>query len=323
MVFTLLVLLGAAAAWYYFGDGNENQVSAADNRPVRQAGLAVAADTPRASVPTKSEVEALVEKGRAALQAGDAKAAQDAFSDALKRFPSSPSSADAAIELSKIYAKAGDTANTRSVLAYSAAGLPDGDARRRVVGELNRINSDAFFSRTLLPGSVDYVVQRGDSLYKIGQRYRITARYIMRMNGHSSDRINIGEHLKVIQGPLDAVIEKSKYRLTVYLNGAYVKEYRIGLGKDNSTPAGEFTVQNKLVDPTWDPPGPEFAASKAPDNPLGTRWIGFNRDYGIHGTIEPQSIGTQASRGCVRMINGDVEEVYDLLVEGSKVTVKP
>jgi lipoprotein-anchoring transpeptidase ErfK/SrfK len=61
-----------------------------------------------------------------------------------------------------------------------------------------------------------------------------------------------------------------------------------------------------------------------PDNPIGDRWIGLEgvseaiRDltgYGIHGTIEPESIGRQESMGCIRLRNDDVELLYEMLVE--------
>jgi lipoprotein-anchoring transpeptidase ErfK/SrfK len=59
-----------------------------------------------------------------------------------------------------------------------------------------------------------------------------------------------------------------------------------------------------------------------PQNPLGERWIDIGDSYGIHGTIDPASVGKNESRGCVRMLNSDVEEVYDFLVIGSEVTIE-
>jgi len=44
--------------------------------------------------------------------------------------------------------------------------------------------------------------------------------------------------------------------------------------------------------------------------------------YGIHGTIEPKSIGTQASEGCIRMLNEEVEELYSIVPVGTKVIIE-
>ncbi|MGE3181530.1 MAG: L,D-transpeptidase, partial [Phycisphaerae bacterium] len=70
-----------------------------------------------------------------------------------------------------------------------------------------------------------------------------------------------------------------------------------------------------------------------PDNPLGRRWLGLKgisgdaldqEGFGIHGTIDPSSIGQAKSLGCVRMHNDEVALVYDLLMPGkSKVTILP
>jgi lipoprotein-anchoring transpeptidase ErfK/SrfK len=61
---------------------------------------------------------------------------------------------------------------------------------------------------------------------------------------------------------------------------------------------------------------------------LGSRWLpmvpeeeGLPRDLGIHGTIKPKSIGTYSSKGCPRMHNAEVEELYDLVVRSTPVQV--
>jgi lipoprotein-anchoring transpeptidase ErfK/SrfK len=63
-----------------------------------------------------------------------------------------------------------------------------------------------------------------------------------------------------------------------------------------------------------------------PDNPLGARAMylyagGRDTLFRIHGTNEPQSIGTAASSGCIRMLNEEVIELYDQVSIGTKVIV--
>lgn len=274
-------------------------------------------------MPQLSEEEKLLQEGREAARARNVALAQAVFEDLMKRFPTKLEGGQAAVEMGVLYKNAGDMMSERHVLTLALAGIGEGSVRQQVVAELGRINGELVFSRKPVADSLSYSVRSGDSLARIAGLYKTTPQFIKRINYLSSDRINVGDQLKIFQGPFDAVIEKSKFRLTVYRAGIFIREYQVGIGKDGSTPEGEWPVKSKLIDPAWDPPGPEYAASKAPDNPLGTRWIGFDGEYGIHGTIAPDSIGKAESRGCIRLLNQEVEEVYDLLILGSKVTVKP
>ena len=97
----------------------------------------------------------------------------------------------------------------------------------------------------------------------------------------------------------------------------------MGLGKEDSTPLGAYCAGAKLKNPTqFDRDKGKTIEFGAPDHTIGTRWITIASQYGIHGTVEPQSIGKQMSKGCIRMLNEDVEQVFDLLVPGkSKVTI--
>jgi lipoprotein-anchoring transpeptidase ErfK/SrfK len=65
-----------------------------------------------------------------------------------------------------------------------------------------------------------------------------------------------------------------------------------------------------------------------PQNPLGTRWLpwlsgGEKTGFGFHGTNEPDAVGGRVSQGCVRMRNEDVELLYEILPQGSRVVVRP
>jgi L,D-transpeptidase ErfK/SrfK len=101
-----------------------------------------------------------------------------------------------------------------------------------------------------------------------------------------------------------------------------VRSYPIGIGKDGATPLGKFTVLKKVKDPQYTDPQGQVTDGGEPSNPLGTRWLDLGNSYGIHGTIAPSSIGKAESRGCLRLRNQDVEEVYDMLAVGSEVTIR-
>ncbi len=172
-----------------------------------------------------------------------------------------------------------------------------------------------------------YEVVPGDTLTAIGQKFLVPYQLIMRVNRLESTRIIAGQTLKAIQGPIHLEIVKSRYELRAWLDEVCLGAYPVGLGIENSTPEGTFVVEQKIVNPPYQPqhkPRSEFRDAGAPDNPLGSRWIDIGNHYGIHGTIEPSSIGGPVSEGCIRMHNRDAEEVYDFVVPGvSKVEIRP
>ena len=60
----------------------------------------------------------------------------------------------------------------------------------------------------------------------------------------------------------------------------------------------------------------------SPENILGTRWLGIDKQgYGLHGSVDPTSIGKQVTAGCVRMPNKDVEELFDIVPVGTDVMI--
>lgn len=118
-------------------------------------------------------------------------------------------------------------------------------------------------------------------------------------------------------------VNKKTNQLTLYRNGAVAKIYPVATGRTPSlTPEGTFTIKNKINKPGWRGiPGGD------PSNPLGERWLGLQvngdngRTYGIHGTNRPESIGTHASNGCIRMYNKNVIELYNTVPVGTKVHI--
>jgi lipoprotein-anchoring transpeptidase ErfK/SrfK len=180
----------------------------------------------------------------------------------------------------------------------------------------------AIFSKEITPGSISYVVKPGDSLYVLARKNHTTVDLIKKINGLKGDNIYPKMKLKIYTAPLSIEIDKSKNVLVLYADGKAVKKYSVATGKNNCTPVGEFKITDKLMNPTWFKTG-AILPPGSPENALGTRWMGFDKPaYGIHGTIEPKSIGTQASEGCVRMLNEEVEELYSLVPPGTKVTIQ-
>jgi lipoprotein-anchoring transpeptidase ErfK/SrfK len=123
------------------------------------------------------------------------------------------------------------------------------------------------------------------------------------------------------------IIERSRYRLTLWRAGKR-RTFGIAVGQPSfPTPSGTFQIVTKQRNPTWFPPDSPWAAGLGPvppgvDNPLGTRWMGTSAPaIGIHGTPISSSIGTAASHGCIRMHIGDAEYLYDQIEVGSPVRI--
>jgi lipoprotein-anchoring transpeptidase ErfK/SrfK len=82
-------------------------------------------------------------------------------------------------------------------------------------------------------------------------------------------------------------------------------------------PATAATVHRGGSWRVWQVPNSPWAGALAgrtippgPEDPLKARWMGFDGSAGIHGTDDVSSLGTAASRGCIRMAIPDVEQLY-------------
>jgi lipoprotein-anchoring transpeptidase ErfK/SrfK len=183
------------------------------------------------------------------------------------------------------------------------------------------LNMRILFSKTATPTSETYAVTEGDSLYKIARQFGTTVDLIKRSNGLKNDTIYVGMKLKIEKGKFSIRVDKSENDLILFLEDRRIKRYRVATGANNGTPVGEFKIVNKLVNPTWYHAG-AIVPPDSEKNILGTRWMGFDEPgYGIHGTTMPESIGKQASLGCIRMLNEDVEELYAIIPQGAQVKV--
>jgi lipoprotein-anchoring transpeptidase ErfK/SrfK len=217
----------------------------------------------------------------------------------------------------------------------------DEQDRVKLRADLTRIAEETIFSARRLendPLVTRYVIKAGDSLGKIAKAYRVSDDLLASVNGmRNKNLIREGQTIKIVQGPFHAVVDTETFALDVYLGDGdsrtFVKHFKAGLGEEGSTPRGVWRVKNKLKNPTYYPPrGGQIIGADNPENPLGERWIGLEgisgeaqgqQRYGIHGTIDPQSIGNNASLGCIRLYNEDVELLFDcLVVNHSTVEVK-
>lgn len=107
------------------------------------------------------------------------------------------------------------------------------------------------------------------------------------------------------------LIEIHRKTLTLYEGTQVLKTYPVATGtSDTPTPIGIFRITNR------------FASEMSG---FGTRFLGLNCPwgvYGIHGTNRPNSIGSNASHGCIRMYVKDAEDLYKRVPNGTKVVLE-
>ena len=184
------------------------------------------------------------------------------------------------------------------------------------------IKTQALFSKVETLDNFLHTVTPGDTLSRLAQKYGTTIELLRECNKISGNQIYAGMKLKVIRAHFSISIGKNHNLLVLLADGKPIKRYRVATGTGGSTPVGTFKIINKLENPTWFHAG-AVVPSDSPDNILGSRWLGFDLPgYGIHGTTLPKTIGTQASKGCIRMLNSDVEEIYAAVPVGTPVSIK-
>ena len=93
-------------------------------------------------------------------------------------------------------------------------------------------------------------------------------------------------------------------------------------GKLGNNGKSLFKITSRIENPPWYRGDGKTIPFGDPENILGTHWLGLNvPGYGIHGTWDTNSIGKQASAGCVRLLNDEVAELFIMLPIGTPVTI--
>ena len=131
--------------------------------------------------------------------------------------------------------------------------------------------------------------------------------------------------------PGTIIIHTSERFLYVVQPNGRALRYGIGVGRDGFQWQGLLRITRKQEWPDWTPPPemierqpylPRFMAG-GPGNPLGARALYLGATvYRIHGTNQPQTIGTAVSSGCFRLVNDNVTDLYNRTPIGTKVIVR-
>lgn len=188
-------------------------------------------------------------------------------------------------------------------------------------------------------------IEPGDTLKSIARKYDIGYEEIIRANRHLNvsnqknwSKVVIPSAFVLPSGPKEGIIiNLPEMRLYYYPpNEDVVMTYPIGVGRQGwKTPVGKTTILNKEEDPKWYVPKsikeymfiskgielPDIMPA-GPKNPLGKHALRLAlHGYLIHGTNKPSSVGKRSSSGCIRMLPEDVEELFDIVPVGTRVTI--
>jgi lipoprotein-anchoring transpeptidase ErfK/SrfK len=133
------------------------------------------------------------------------------------------------------------------------------------------------------------------------------------------------------EAPGTVIIDTPNTYLYLVMGHGQAMRYGIGVGRDGFQWQGLLSITRKAEWPDWTPPPemivrqpylPRFMAG-GPGNPLGARAMYLGATvYRIHGTNQPDTIGTAISSGCFRLVNADVADLYDRVPVGTKVIVR-
>ena len=221
-----------------------------------------------------------------------------------------------AYETKKDYLKA------KIILEKLIEEFPDPKQATKAQKGIEELNVKILFSDTLTEDSENYKIKRGDALAKIASRFNTTVELIKKANNLETDLIIPGRSLKVNTARFNILVSKAENTLILQKSdGEIIKSYLVSTGKNLSTPVGTFRIEEKLVKPLWYKVG-AVVEPNSPEYELGSRWMGLSVEgYGIHGTNDVSSIGKHITKGCVRMVNEDVEELYAIVPSGTEVTI--
>lgn len=149
-----------------------------------------------------------------------------------------------------------------------------------------------------------------------------------RENADHSTRQRIAYRSNEAAGTI--LIDTGARRLYLIEANGFAQSYQVGVGKEGYGWHGSERISAKREWPDWRPPADMLARRPdlprhmvgGPDNPLGARALYLGDTlYRIHGSNEPETVGTAASSGCFRMTNTDVIDLYQRVGIGAKVRV--
>lgn len=254
----------------------------------------------------------------------DPEAARELFFQVAERFSNSPQAFAALVELARFNYEAGRVDEARRTLERI---IRDTRGETRLEAELllGHINMERLLSPIPSPEDEVYTIRRGDSLIRMSRQLRVPMELLQGINNLDARNLQVGRTIKVPRLQISLVVDRTERTLTVLNNERFLRKYRVGIPLDpRRLPTGNYSVVRKTNQ------GMDFLEvgvgtirAGEPDNPYGPRiFITLTRDLAIHGTNNPEVVGTYTSRGLISMINAEAEELFRIVISGTRVTIQ-
>jgi len=169
-----------------------------------------------------------------------------------------------------------------------------------------------------------YMVQAGERLETIAQKYEVPWQLLAKINGISSaDQLQPGQELKVIRGPFSALIDISQRKMTLMLNRRYAGRFSLDIDPSVTVEAGHWEVNQKLLTPAnVSLPG------AGPTTPSEERSLMLSNASGdasqvtiLRGATATHPLAEPTGR-VLRMNPTDAADLFDILSLGSKVVIR-
>ncbi|MEC7500751.1 MAG: LysM peptidoglycan-binding domain-containing protein [Planctomycetota bacterium] len=185
---------------------------------------------------------------------------------------------------------------------------------------LDQVSGSVIYSRKHLIEPA-YTVQQGETLQQIAQAHRVPIGLLVKINGiQNPQNLTPGQKIKVVRGPFNATVNGSKNELTLWLGGRYAGRFPLVMGPEFQSIVGPFVVHQKTRmhpergNQPWIRLTPGFGTTDSPPP--------SDPQIGIAGMQQPETVAQGSTPGQMGVSVQDADDLYDILSQGSKVTIQ-
>ncbi|MCE9544834.1 MAG: LysM peptidoglycan-binding domain-containing protein [Planctomycetia bacterium] len=193
------------------------------------------------------------------------------------------------------------------------------DRQREQLNDLlDQVSGTVIYSRRWRAAEDTYRVVGNERLQDIATQCNVPVGLLAKINGLNPDRPELrpGQELKIIRGPFQAVINVPKRTLTLVVNNRYAGRFPVALGPEFTQLEGRYTIADKQA---------------AHVKYQGQRYLGLTAADGagaaapplaIVGMTDPGTAESGQAKGLIVVTPQNAEDLYDILSQGSSVTIR-